>query len=486
VSQDTPTTDGRPRGSTAVELDSAYDYEKPFSENRKEGPRVELDPAPDEVFALDARRELLGFPVGYPIGVPASPLTASAVWIKALADQGFNVLTYKTVRDAPDGRPAFPPPNWIFVEELDEPLSPDSALAAIRVVGGSQTRPRDARAFSMANSFGIPSPPTAEWQSDVREALRFLRAGQVLIVSVAGNYEELRGQELVDDFVRVALHAETALGASPDRAAAIELNLSCPNTVSREGRGARPICENADDTYRIVNAVRGALAPATKLVIKLSFLERGRLAPVVEAVASHVDAIAGINTVQVSVKRPEGGPAFRGTLTDPDAERPAGLSGVAIRDLALDFVRSLAYLRRKREWDFDIIGIGGVMEPHDVRALMASGADAVQTATAAANNAQFPRVLWGDGHPEPTWEERLLQLVTAALEDPRWAFRTLEGLARDLRVGPDQVADLLHQHPEVARRSAMTDREGRALYTTPDRRISMRERLERARWILAH
>jgi hypothetical protein len=236
----------------------------------------------------------------------------------------------------------------------------------------------------------------------------------------------------------------------------------------------------------IVEAVREALAPTTKLVAKLGYLTRKDLSAVLAAIGGSVDGIAGINTLQVPVADDSSGPVFVGTLKDPDEpRRQAGLSGIAIRDYALDFVHSLALLRRQHSWDFEIIAMGGVMEPHDVRALMAMGADAVQTATAAENNPELPRQLCSDGHYVPSEEERLVNLVFAALSDPRWEFRTAEGLASELDLTQEQVRQILESHGEFVRRSVATDRLGRDLYTTHTRKPTIREKLEQLRWMLA-
>lgn len=455
-----------------------YNLKLTFDENSG-GPTDAPPPVSEEVVAADSARLLLGTPVGYPIGIPASPLTANSEWIKVCSDQGFNVLTTKTYRKRPT--PALPAANWTFVQKLDAPLPIGEEIGTVR----ADLSRTDARglgtAYSMANSFGIPSPAPEEWQEEIRRSLSVLRPGQLLIVSVVGEYEELAGHELVEDFVEAACLAADA------GAPIVELNLSCPNTVSRRGKDVHPpICESPEDTRQIVTAVRAALPPEIKLVAKLSYLPRADLEPVVAAIADSVDGIAGINTMQVNVVDESGGPAFRGTLLDPHQPRPkAGLSGIAIRDFALDFVRSLALMRRTHGWQFDIIGMGGVMEPHDVRALMANGADAVQTATAAVNNPDLPRQLWNNGHPEPSQEERLTGLLYAALMDPRWDFRTIDGLANELRLSHDVVLRLVEGHPDVARRSVLNDHEGRELFTAKNRPATVRERLERFRWILA-
>jgi tRNA-dihydrouridine synthase len=172
-----------------------------------------------------------------------------------------------------------------------------------------------------------------------------------------------------------------------------------------------------------------------------------------------------------------------------DPRSPVGLRSAAIdsgqRKYALEFVRSLAVLRRQHEWSFEIIGMGEIMNAHDVRALMANGADAVQTATAATNNPGLPKDLCNDGHHLPSEEEHLVALLSAALADRRWSFRTLEGLAKDLHLEVDRVQQLLSDHPEIVRESVMTGQSGHKLYAGRGRPPTLRERLERYRWILA-
>lgn len=76
--------------------------------------------------------------------------------------------------------------------------------------------------------------------------------------------------------------------------------------------------------------------------------------------------------------------------------------------------------------------------------------------------------------------------IGAAVQNPRWKYRTAEGIAEDLGVPSEAVAQQLAEHPEIARKSVMTDRLGRALYAAPGHRPGLRERLEQIRWILAH
>jgi dihydroorotate dehydrogenase len=449
-----------------------YNFREPFDANIK-GPS---DQVPDAYPAEQPAWKLLGLPVRYPIGVPASVLTVNSRWVEYYARRGFNVLTYKTVRSR--RWEAHPFPNWVFLDDLREPLSPGTDFARITARGGADSYLADPKAYSMANSFGVPSLEPPAWQRDVERAQSVLQEGQLLIVSVMGSYEEYSGRDLIDDFAQVARMAEDV---GPH---AIELNLSCPNTVDHTGSGMKPpICEIAETTAQIVQAVRDALRDKeTPLVAKLSYLPKERLSEVVGSIAEMVDAIAGINTIPVPVRDGQGNPTFRGTAHDPSRDRlVAGVSGIAIRDLALDFTRSVANLERQHEWGLEVLAMGGVMDSHDVRALMASGADAVQAATAAVNNPHLPKHVRG----EAKTGDQLVEDVHRALADDRWDFRTIEGIARQLGRDPHEIETVLEQHPEIARESILRDRAGGRVLTAAERRLTLREHIARVRSILA-
>jgi dihydroorotate dehydrogenase len=356
-----------------------YNFFAGFDANA-EGP-WDKTPAADYAFLPSFGWQLMGIPVGFPIGVPASGLTANARWIRYFARQGFNILTYKTVRS--DAYGAHRWPQWVFIEDLDPWKVLDDAD---RVSGDLAVWPKDLTDFSTANSFGMPSYVPKVWQRDVEQSLGQLEEGQLLIVSVVGSSEKYSGSALIEDFVRVAQLAE-ATGVK-----AIELNLSCPNTVSKtpeEGMG-RLICSNATDSREIVEAVRGSLRTATKLVAKLGYLAADDLTAVVDAIAGAVDAISGINTVQTPIISPNTGETpFIGTAEDPNWPRKsAGVSGNAIRHLGLGFVGDLVQLRGARK--FDIIGMGGVMSAEHVDEYLRAGATAVQTATGACLHPDIP------------------------------------------------------------------------------------------------
>jgi len=317
---------------------------------------------------------VLGFDVGFPLGIPASVLTATSAWIDYYARLGFNVLTFKTVRSRQWD--AHAKPNWVFLRDLEKPLAPDSLPES--AIGDESYWPSDPHAFSMANSFGVPSFDPSFWQPDLEKARECLGPGQLLIVSVMGTTEKYSGKDLVADFVKVALMAEDA------GALAIELNLSCPNTLEASGKvKTEMICDSPESTKQITEAVRDRLSPATKLVIKMRYQPPDVLQKVVLTVGRLVDGISGINTVQMSIVNEKGSPTF------PNRSK-AGVSGIAIQKLGISFVNTLRAIRDREKFDFDIIGMGGVMNPSDIEAYQRAGATAVQTATAAFFNPRLP------------------------------------------------------------------------------------------------
>lgn len=401
-----------------------YNYKRPFLDNLLGAwdafPTVAVTMTPPTW-------SLLGQDIGFPLGVPASPLTVTADWIDYYARKGFNVLTYKTVRS--QEKDAYDPPNWVFLEGLDKPI-PIGAWPDY-VVGDEDTWPSSLTAFSTANSFGIPSRDPSDWQRDVEASLEKLRSGQCLIVSVTGNHDVFFGDDLVADFVHVAeLAALTGTRA-------IELNLSCPNTVDYESNHVKePIFETTETTLKIVSAVRDKLDHGVALVIKLGYLPKDRLAAIVTPLAeSHtINAVSGINTFPVEVRRPDGISTF-GENRDK-----AGVSGVAIRDHGIDFVRSLADIRREQNANFEIIGMGGVMNVLDVEDYLRAGANAVQTATGAFVNSSLPKEIYRrlGGAPSNEIELEARSRVVGFL---RTGPRTLKQIT-------DEIADVIE--PEWA------------------------------------
>lgn len=418
-----------------------YDFQGEFEENSRPNDRPPADPV-----APGGGWRLLGFDVGYPIGVPASPLTAKKSWIDYFSGHGFNIFTYKTVRTGQ--RDPLPFPNWVYLRNLDAPLPLDIDPSGLVAEGNLATYLSRANSYSTANSFGVPSSDPTEWQAEVATIEDALPRGKLLIVSVMGN-EDLIGDDgdvraFIADFVDVAQRAARA------GARAIELNLSCPNKLDREGAMMRPICETPDLTAEIVEAVRQGVPRDVPIVAKLSYLNFEDLSALLPRIVEHVAGISGINTLQVPVVDPgTSEPTFQGRDREGRLRirRAAGVSGVALRYFALDFVESLNRLRRGRGWTYDILAMGGVMDAHDVRALMAAGADCVQAATAATTNPRLPLQVQSPGSPESVSPSELKE-IRAIVLDERGELRTPSDVARRLELHPDAIRSLFEARQE--------------------------------------
>jgi len=189
---------------------------------------------------------------------------------------------------------------------------------------------------------------------------------------VMGSPEVHAGPALVADFVRVArLAAEVGVSA-------VELNLSCPNTLHPGGTEVNaPICADPAAAADVVEAVRAALPARVAVVAKLSALPTPLLVEVVTRIGPAVAAIAGINAVQRRVLDATGRPAFG------PARTLAGVSGAAVTEAGLAFVRTVRSVRDASGAGYAILGMGGVLTVEDVAAQLAAGADVVQSATGA-------------------------------------------------------------------------------------------------------
>jgi DNA-binding transcriptional ArsR family regulator len=153
------------------------------------------------------------------------------------------------------------------------------------------------------------------------------------------------------------------------------------------------------------------------------------LARIVAGIAPHVDAISGINTIRMGVLDRAGAATF--------GSRPsAGVSGVAIRELGLKFVRRLVDLKRAEAYTFDVIGMGGVMTAADILAYLDAGATVVQSATGAFFNPYLAvdlREAMGAGIGGEAGLSRLSDLAPTAAD---------VAVLAALRLGPASVPEL--------------------------------------------
>jgi dihydroorotate dehydrogenase len=362
-------------GQHGRELSSAYtgpippfDHLRGFWSNFYGGPQ---NGAPFPASGLrHSRTRLLDFDLNFPFGVPACALTPRSDYIAYFAKRGFDLLTFKTVRDRPWNPHPFP--QWalapdvdapVFAATMDEPIYPTLDLGAVR----------DPSRASLVNSFGVPSLATEQWKDDVRESKSRLATGQVLIVSVMGSPEApdtIAGGDraLVRQFARAAADAEDA-GAD-----VIEVNLSCPNT------GGELLCRSAELSCDVLRAVKNELRAHTPVFIKISYLPSDELTRLVEACQGLIDGIVAINAVPIRTLHASGEAFFPKRQNDV-----AGLSGIGIRDLGLKVAHKLVELREQHRatTDWVIVGVGGVSSPDDYWAYRDAGVDAVQSCSGA-------------------------------------------------------------------------------------------------------
>jgi dihydroorotate dehydrogenase (NAD+) catalytic subunit len=208
----------------------------------------------------------------------------------------------------------------------------------------------------LLNAIGLQNPGIDAYLEEVH---RFAERPCKIIGSVAGFS--------VDDYAYVC----ERLAARPELAA-IELNISCPNTASE---GETFACYPGL-TAQVVRAARAGTDKP--LIVKLSPNVTDIAAIAREAEAAGADALAVVNTV-------------RGISIDVDAWRPrlgnvtGGLSGPAIRPIAV-----LAVYEVARAVRIPIVGQGGIETATDALEFFLAGASAVCIGTANFTDPRIP------------------------------------------------------------------------------------------------
>ena len=208
-------------------------------------------------------------------------------------------------------------------------------------------------ASGMLNAIGLQNPGIhtviekyapvwATWQTPV-------------IVNIAG--------ETIEEFVELATLLEGVEGV-----AGIEVNVSCPNVLA----GGAVFGADAHTVADVTAAVRRATT--LPLIIKLS-PNSGDVRPTaLAAAASGADAVSLINTItalniNINTRRLALG---NGT---------GGLSGPAIKPIALRMVYEVARELRSSYPQVPVIGIGGISSANDALEFLMAGASAIQIGT---------------------------------------------------------------------------------------------------------
>ncbi|MFO0912289.1 MAG: dihydroorotate dehydrogenase [Pirellulales bacterium] len=199
----------------------------------------------------------------------------------------------------------------------------------------------------LLNSIGLDNDGIERFVADYLPYLATI--GCPVIVSIAGASRE--------EFVELAQHVDGRPGA-----AALELNISCPNVSHGVDFGTDPRqCHDVVSAVRAVTSLP-VLAKLTPNVTSIATVARA-------AAEGGADAVSVINTVL-------------GMAVDWRRRRPllgnvvGGLSGPAIKPIALRCVYQVA-----QAVQIPIVGVGGIATLDDVLEFMVAGATAVQLGT---------------------------------------------------------------------------------------------------------
>lgn len=350
-----------------------YDPAKSYEDNYTSGPPIFSQDIKPPVRDLSSAKHFtfLGQQVTLPFGIPPGPLLNSQ-YMKAAFSFGYDVSTYKTVRA--DTFPCHPFPNVLYVKTPPE-LHPDQTPRLTATI----EEPESIDRLSITNSFGVPSKAVPVWQEDVKKALGYVQEGQTMILSFMGTVKEGQSQEeFITDFAtagRLANETGTKI---------LEANLSCPN-IGNEGL----VCFNLEATEAVTQAIRKEI-DETPLVLKVGYYKDDAQLEKLAAIANkYAQAIAAINTLQVEVVNNKGEQALPGKN-----RMRSGVCGTSIRWAGLEMVTKLKQIRDKHHYNFEIIGIGGVMAVDDYFEYRKAGADLVQSATGSMWNPFLAHDIW--------------------------------------------------------------------------------------------
>jgi uridine monophosphate synthetase len=300
--------------------------------------------------------EFLGYKIASPIGIAACAVTTSK-GIALAAKLGCDVLTYKTIRCYT--WPPHPQPNITYIDQ-SVPLTHDDIGKTITAHNNEPTHSSD---IAIANSFGNPSMD-ADWtKNDIQKAKQSLLEGQVLIVSIFGN--------TLDEWITTA---QLAVESDAD---IVEANFSCPNLNTNN----EPIYTRPEDIFSIAQALVQSTPCQIPIILKFGVFTNYQLMKqaLIAAATAGVKGICGINSVPSKVVNSDGTSTF-GTRTI------AGISGMPIQELALDFIKTASTIIQKENLNLILIGVGGITMASHFSQFFAAGATIALSATGMMYN----------------------------------------------------------------------------------------------------
>lgn len=336
-----------------------YRVAKSWEYNYERGPNFK-GPYPRR--PKEKKWQFLGHKLISPLGVAAGPLP-NAKWMIPYLRLGYGSIVQKTVRSS--AHKSHPAPNITFVEKGQRLKLDRKPLVVGLAVNNSVDK------LSITNSFGNPCKEPKEWMAEGKKAKKAARPGQLFGISVYGTSSEgTTLAELAWDYAKTAKMAKTA-GAQ-----FIEANLACPNVSGAENPF---LYKDAKAVAKIAKEIKKAIGK-TPLVLKIGYFEKYRdLLFVLKSAAGNFEAVSAINTMQKKVVDK------KGKLVLPGRE-VSGICGQMIKIYGIQTVKNLKKAQKELNLNFEIIGVGGVMQPKDVVDYLKAGANHVHSATAVMFN----------------------------------------------------------------------------------------------------
>lgn len=336
-------------------LPPLYDTSKTFEENFY-NPSFPLINSPYRYILPNAQwTRFLGFSLASRIGVAACAVTTGK-GIVLLAQLGFDVLTYKTIRRR--AHPSHPLPNIVYIDSKSE-LSESDLESPLYM----KSKPALPDKIAISNSFGNACLEPEILISDIMLAKNALSEGQILIVSVYGEGKTL--EAIATEF------AETAFFAKQAGADVIELNFSCPNLLKK----GEPIAWDPKAVHTIISCVIKRVG-TLPVLIKLGLFPRNvSITKILETIArAGARGVSAINSISMRVIDKAQRPVFGDRIF-------SGVSGYPIRSLAMKFVKKIASINQEKKLDLAILGMGGVTLPEHFNEFFNAGADIALSAT---------------------------------------------------------------------------------------------------------
>ncbi|MDR2490398.1 MAG: dihydroorotate dehydrogenase [Spirochaetaceae bacterium] len=212
-------------------------------------------------------------------------------------------------------------------------------------------------AAGLLNSIGLENPGIAWFLQDKLPALK--NRGTVIIANLAGAD--------VDEYVYGA-----ALLSDSD-VDMVELNISCPNVKS----GGLSFGLDPEPAAALTRAVRAVCKKP--LIVKISPNAPSPNAVALACINAGADCISLVNTFKaMAIDIHTGAPVFENIT--------AGLSGPAIKPIALRMVWELCEILKQKSINVPVIGIGGIASAQDAKEFLIAGACAVQAGTATLSS----------------------------------------------------------------------------------------------------